>query len=479
MKRVVLIPTALCMSLWLAGCISTQPTGPRDQNWKAPIPTTIGASAPAPSTGALTANQEANLDWHQMVKDERLKKLIDLSLANNRDVRVAVANIAAARASVKSAEADRLPTVNASAGTTTTRTGANMSSTGKATVSREHTVSLGISSFEIDLWGRLARLDEAAEANLLSMQATLASVQATLITEVAESWLTLASDQQLLALYEQTYESEKATLALYQKQKEYGAVSALDLATVQASTEAARGNVAAYKTQVAQDLNALRLYLGTEPPQDLLPPASLAAQADTDDATLLIGVPADLPSSVLLKRPDVMAEEYTLAADDADVAAARAALFPTLSLTTSVGTASTALNGLFKSGSGTWSVAPSLTAPIFDGGSLRAAVDSAKATQAAQLATYEKTLQTAFQDVADALAERAHLDERLQAQQGQVDAYQKTLSLTEQQYKLGAATSLSVLDAKRSLWSAQQSLVSLRLTEQTNRLTLFKALGGH
>lgn len=247
---------------------------------------------------------------------------------------------------------------------------------------------------------------------------------------------------------------------------------------MQAAAQTARLNAATARSQVAQDLNALRLLLGTEPPADLLPPAGPNALDQTAQATALLGVPADLPSSVLLRRPDVMAAEFTLQANDANVAAARAALFPTVSLTATAGTASTALSGLFSAGNGTWTVAPALSLPIFDWGSRQAAIDTARANQQAQLATYEKTLQTAFREVADALAVRAQLDERLDAQTQQVQAYAQALKLTETRRALGADSALTVLEAQRSYWSARQSLISLKLAEQSNRLTLFKVLGG-
>lgn len=477
--RAILKPIALAATLvtLLAGCVSTQPSGPGDPQWQAPVPATLGASAVAGSA-SQAASADATPDWQTVILDTRLRQTIALALTQNRDLRVALRNIDAARAAVSSATADRLPTLKASAGTTTSKSADDLSSSGQGGVSRQHSASLGISAWEIDLWGRLARLDEAAQAKLLASEATARSVQATLIAETATAWLTLAADQQSLALDEDTLASQQRTLALSEQQKALGAISALDLAAVQAAAQTARLNAATTRSQVAQDLNALRLLLGTEPPADLLPPAGPNALDQTAQATALLGVPADLPSSVLLRRPDVMAAEFTLQANDANVAAARAALFPTVSLTAAAGTASTALSGLFAAGNGTWSVAPALSLPIFDWGSRQAAIDTARANQQAQLATYEKTLQTAFQEVANALAVRAQLDERLDAQTQQVQAYAQALKLTETRRALGAESALTVLEAQRSYWSARQSLIALRLAEQSNRLTLFKALGG-
>lgn len=477
--RAILRPIALAAALvtLLAGCVTTQPSGPGDPQWQAPVPATLSASAVAGSA-SQAASADATPDWQTVILDTRLRQTIALALTQNRDLRVALRNIDAARAAVSSATADRLPTLKASAGTSTSKSADDLSSSGQGGVSRQHSASLGISAWEIDLWGRLARLDEAAQAKLLASEATARSVQATLIAETATAWLTLAADQQSLALDEETLASQQRTLALSTQQKALGAISALDLAAVQAAAQTARLNTATARSQVAQDLNALRLLLGTEPPADLLPPTGPNALDQTAQATALLGVPADLPSSVLLRRPDVMAAEFTLQANDANVAAARAALFPTVSLTAAAGTASTALSGLFAAGNGTWSVAPALSLPIFDWGSRQAAIDTARANQQAQLATYEKTLQTAFREVADALAVRAQLDERLDAQTRQVQAYAQALKLTETRRALGADSALTMLEAQRSYWSARQSLISLKLAEQSNRLTLFKVLGG-
>ena len=477
--RAFLIPSAVGLALLalLSGCVTTQATGPGDPTWQAPVPATLGANAVAGSA-ALPATASALPDWQTVILNPRLRRTVDLALDQNRDLRVALRNIDAARAAVSSATADRLPTLKASAGTTTSKSADDLSSSGHGGVSRQHSASLGLSAWEIDLWGRLARLDEAAQAKLLASEATARSVRSALIAEVATAWLTLAADQQSLALDEETLASQQQTLALSQQQKALGAISALDLAAVQAAAQTARLNAATARSQVAQDLNALRLLLGTEPPAELLPPGGQTALDQTAQATALLGVPADLPSSVLLHRPDVMAAEFTLQANDANVAAARAALFPTVSLTAAAGTASTALSGLFAAGNGTWSVAPALSLPIFDWGSRQAAIDTARANQQAQLATYEKTLQTAFQEVADALAVRAQLDERLDAQTQQVQAYAQALKLTETRRALGADSALTVLEAQRSYWNARQSLISLKLAEQSNRLTLFKVLGG-
>jgi outer membrane protein TolC len=458
--RAILKPIALAAALvaLLAGCVTTQPSGPGDPQWQAPVPATLGASAVAGSAAlAASADPPGLADGHPghpPAPDHRP------GADQNRDLRVALRNIDAARAAVSSATADRLPTLKASAGTTTSKSADDLSSSGHGGVSRQHSASLGISAWEIDLWGRLARLDEAAQAKLLASEATARSVQATLIAEVATAWLTLAADQQSLALDEETLASQQQTLALSRSK---GPGRHLGAGPGRRAGRGADGP--------AQRRH--RPQPGGAGPQRPAPAAGHRAAGgpaaarrpnaldQTAQATALLGVPADLPSSVLLRRPDVMAAEFTLQANDANVAAARAALFPTVSLTAAAGTASTALSGLFAAGNGTWTVAPALSLPIFDWGSRQAAIDTARANQQAQLASYEKTLQTAFQEVADALAVRAQLDERLDAQTQQVQAYAQALKLTETRRALGADSALTVLEAQRSYWSARQSLISL------------------
>ncbi len=456
------------VSALLGGCATT--VAPSHTNAAAlPVPATLAASAVVGTPGTpLRAN--AALDWRSLVSDARLAQLIELALADNRDLRVAAANVQAARAQYRINDAARLPTVSAGAISTATH------SAGKTT--RQLSVSLGATAWELDLWGRLASLRDAALASYLATEQTRVGVQAALVAEVAQAWLTLAADRQLEALAQQTLDSREQGLALTQRRQALGAASPLDVATAEAAVQAARGASAQVAQQLAQDLNALRLLLGAEPPATLLPGGGDQAQEGVDRATALVAVPAELPSTVLLRRPDVRAAELSLRAASADVAAARAAFFPTLSLTAAAGTASSALGGLFAAGSGAWTLIPSLALPIFDGGARQGALDYARAQQEAGLAAYDKAIQAAFREVADALAERASLGQRITAQRALVEAYATSLRLVTERRRLGAESALAVLDAQRTLWTAQQELVALQLTEQGNRLTLFKALGG-
>lgn len=465
---------ALAASLLLAACASAPP-GPSVGNEPVVggvVPARLdGVSTSAATTDSLPATSPKS--WQALVQDDRLRQVIDLALTHNRDLRLAALNINAARAQYRITEADRLPTLNASAGGTASKTSTAAGGTGA--VSRQYSVALGMTSWEVDLWGRLGKLEDAALSTYLATQSTRDAVQASLITEVAQAWLTVQADQTLHSLARQTLDSRTRSLDVTQRRYDAGALSGLDMATAQAAVDTARGDLASAQTSLAQSRNALRLLVGTDVPEALL---TESTTEQLSGAVALAPVPAGLSSSVLLNRPDVKSAEQTVQAALAKVGAARAALLPTITLTASAGTASQQLSNLFSAGSGTWSFAPSITLPLLDGGTSRANVDVAEVNKAIEVTTYEQTVQTAFKEVADALAERASIDTRVQAQNSLVKAYERTLSLTEAQYRAGAVTSLSVLEAQRSLYSAQQTLISLRLTEQSNRLTLYKALGG-
>lgn len=461
----------LAVALVLAGCASAPPgAAPSDQ----PL---IGGVVPARLDGAgATASGTALPDsvptsWQQLVQDPRLREVVALALANNRDLRLAVLNIDAARAQYRISDAARLPTVAASAGSTASRS--STAAGGSGEVSRQLSASLGITAWELDLWGRLGQLRDAALSSYLATEATRDAVQSTLIAEVAQAWLAVQANQSLAQLAQQTRDSRQRSLDLTQRRYDAGAVSGLDLAAAQAALETARGDAASAQSSLAQSRNALRLLVGAEVPATLLPVVD-----DSANAVALATVPEGLSSQVLLQRPDVKAADRAVQAALARVGAARAALLPTITLTASVGSASTELKDLFSAGSGTWSLAPSLRLPLLDGGSSRTVVEVAEINRQIEFTTYEQTVQTAFREVADALAVRGQIDTRVQAQVQLVGAYQRSLSLTEQRYQAGEISALSVLDAQRSLYTAQQALISLRMTEQGNRLTLYKVLGG-
>jgi multidrug efflux system outer membrane protein len=467
MTRIRFRLCALVAAALLAGCVNLAPVYSRPE---APVPATWPASTGAKE--AKDATVSATTGWQSFITDDRLRRTIALALANNRDLRVAVQNIEKARAQYGVQRAELFPSVSATAGATRARTSAATSSSGESSIGSTYSASLGFSSYELDLFGRVRNLNEAALQSYLSTEATTRSTQISLVAEVASAWLTLAADSERLKLAQDTLASQQRTYALTGRMHELGASSALSLAQAQTTVDSARVDVASYTAQVALDRNALDLLAGATVPDDLLPAAGIAT------ASALVDVPAGLPSTLLQQRPDVLAAEHTLQGSNADIGAARAAFFPTISLTASSGSSSTALSGLFKGGNSTWSFAPSVSLPIFNAGSNRASLDSAKAQREIDLATYEKTVQTAFREVADALATRSSIGEQIAAQQSLVDATQKSYTLSNALYRKGSYSFLEVLDAQRSLYTAQQTLITLRLSEQSNRITLYKVMGG-
>ena len=467
MTRIHFRLSALITAALLAGCVNLAPVYSRPE---APVPVTWPASTGAKEAKDATAS--ATTGWQSFITDDRLRRTIALALTNNRDLRVAVQNIEKARAQYGVQRAELFPSVSATAGATRARTSAATSSSGESSIGSTYSASLGFSSYELDLFGRVRNLNEAALQSYLSTEATTRSTQISLVAEVASAWLTLAADNERLKLAQDTLASQQRTYALTGRMHELGASSALSLAQAQTTVDSARVDVASYTAQVALDRNALDLLAGATVPDELLPAAGMAT------ASALVDVPAGLPSTLLQQRPDVLAAEHTLQGSNADIGAARAAFFPTISLTASPGSSSTALSGLFKGGNSTWSFAPSVSLPIFNAGSNRASLDSAKAQREIDLATYEKTVQTAFREVADALATRGSIGEQIAAQQSLVDATQKSYTLSNALYRSGSYSFLEVLDAQRSLYTAQQTLIGLRLSEQSNRITLYKVMGG-
>ncbi|NWD67209.1 efflux transporter outer membrane subunit [Pseudomonas gingeri] len=447
----------------LGGCVNL---APQYQRPEAPV-----AGQWLPTTSAPVGTVAADLQWQQFFTDQRLSQLQSLALANNRDLRLATLNIEKAQAEYRIQRAAAFPSLAASASGTHSRTPASLSS-GVATTSHEYSAQLGLSSYELDLFGRVQNLqDEALEA-YLALTETRRSTQISLVAEVATAWQTLAADNEHLQLARQTLRSQQATYELTRSSHALGGSSGLALAQAQTTVESARGDVAVYASQILQDRNALRLLVGSDIPDALLPGDSLQSAAQ------LVQVPAELPSSLLQRRPDVLAAEHTLKSANIDIGAARAAFFPSISLTASAGSASAALSGLFKGGSGAWSFAPSVSLPLFDGGSNRATLDAAKVEREIQVQTYQQTLQSAFKEVADALAVRSTLDERLAAQQALTDASRKSFELSDALYRGGSQSYLEALDAQRTFYSAQQDLITLRLAEQSNRVSLYKVLGG-
>ncbi|MDD2670095.1 efflux transporter outer membrane subunit [Zoogloea sp.] len=452
----------------LGGCATlapdyARPAAPVDNTW----PASDGKVA-----ASGTYESVATPGWRTFFVDTRLHQLIDLALANNRDLRETALNIVKARAQYRIQRAELLPAVSADAGSTARRTPGELSGTGQAITSRSHSVDLGFSNWEIDLFGRIQSLRDQALETYLASEETLRSTRITLVAEVAGAYLTLSADAALLQLAQETLASQQSSYTLTRKRVELGVGTELDLRQIETSVETARRDVAAYTAQVATDRNALVLLVGTSVPDTLLPPAGL------DSVTALRALPVGLPSTVLQERPDVLAAERQLRAANANIGAARAAFFPSISLTATAGTASSTLGGLFAAGSGAWTFIPQVSLPIFNAGANRANLQVAETDRDIYLARYEKAIQSAFREVADALAQRATLDARLDAQHKLVDASAASYRLSEARYQKGVDSYLSALDAQRSLYAARQSLVSLKLSAATNAVTLYKVLGG-
>ncbi|QXI26195.1 efflux transporter outer membrane subunit [Pseudomonas vanderleydeniana] len=451
-------PLPLLLAMVLGGCVNLAPDYQRPA---APVAEQWSTATPA-------GQVNADIAWRELFIDSRLRDTVARALANNRDLRVAALNVEYQQAQYRIQRAALLPAVSATASGTRQRA----LSDSTTTTSSQYSVGLGVSSYELDLFGRLGNLKDAALEDYLSLEQTRRSTQISLVAQVASAWMTLAADQQLLTLTRNTYASQQKTYALVQQSHGLGGESGLSLAQSLSTVESARANVANYESQVEQDRNALELLVGERLDDALLPGDAPL------DAALLVNVPSGLPSTLLQRRPDVLAAEHTLKSAQADIGAARAAFFPSVTLTASGGSTSSELSGLFKSGSRAWSLAPSINLPIFNAGSNRASLDAAKITRDIDVANYEKTLQTAFSEVANALSVRSHINERLDAQRSLTQATDKSYNLSLALYKQGSKSFLDVLDAQRSLYSAQQTLISLELSEQVNRVTLYKTLGG-
>ncbi|GGY23117.1 AdeC/AdeK/OprM family multidrug efflux complex outer membrane factor [Paludibacterium paludis] len=466
LKRPSLLGASVAAAL-LAGCTMA----PDYQRPALPVAGAFPAGdayAPATDTGAAASE----LPWRDFFRDPALKTLIGMALENNRDLRVAALNIEAARAQYQIAGAPLFPGINASGGQSAQGTADAYRAAGQPRVSRSYTGGVGFSAYEIDLFGRLRSLKESALESYFGKEETRKSTQISLVAEVANAWYALLADRDRLAFVRDTLKTRLDSQALIQRRFELGSSSALDLAQADSLVQSARSDMASLTSQVARDENALTLLVGAAVPADLLGKGSLKDQADLPD------LPAGLPSQVLLNRPDVLLAEHQLKAANANIGAARANFFPRITLTGSVGSASPTLSGLFDSGSGTWSFGPSISLPIFDGGVNLATLRTSKVQRDIAVAQYEKTVQTAFREVADALAVRGTIEEQWSAQQKLAEAARLSYGLSNARYKAGVDSYLTLLDAQRSLYSAEQSLIVTRQARLASRVTLYKVLGG-
>ena len=447
-----------------------------------PVPATWNGNA----AGKADTASMADTGWRQFFPDPVLQRLIELALANNRDLRVAVLNVQAAQAQYRIQRADLFPTVEASGveeierypagviGSSSTSGSSGGGSTpvpGGQTI-RFYEVGIGFTSYEIDLFGKIRSLKHEALEKYFQTAETQRSSQLTLVAEVASAYLAILADESILKVTRDTLDSQTASYKLIKQSLDAGTTTELALKQAATTVDTARANLAEYTRQAAQDRNALMILIGVPIPEDI------SFTTDINAENLSAEVPVGIPSDVLARRPDVLAAEHQLRAANADIGAARAAFFPSILLTAQAGTASTQLSGLFKTGSGAWTFSPQINLPLFTGGANLANLDLSKIEKNVDVAQYEKALQTAFREVDDALAARNTLDEQLSAQRALLDDSSESYRLAEMRFRNGIDSFLPVLDAQRALYTAQLDVVSLELLRLQNMATLYKALGG-
>jgi len=423
-----------------------------------------------PYAPALSGPLAADMGWRELFRDPTLQQLIESALRNNRDLRVAALNVEAYQAQYRIQRADLFPAISANGTGTRQHVPASLTQTGSSAISSSYSATLGISSYELDLFGRIRSLTDQASLTYLSSEEARRSTQLSLVASVANAYLTWRADQELQALTQDTLASYEQSLRLTERSQQVGTTSALALAQAQTSVESARTSLATFQRQVAQDLNNLTLLVGTSVADS---PSNRPLASEW-----LAEVPAGLPSDLLQRRPDILQAEYQLQSANASIGAARAAFFPSITLTANAGTSSNELSGLFKGGSGSWLFQPQINIPIFNAGSLRASLDYSKIQKDIRVSQYEKSIQTAFQEVSDGLAARQTYKAQLKAQNDLVQANQTYYHLAERRYRIGVDNSLTFLDAQRSLFSAQQTLITDRLAQLTAEVNLYKALGG-
>ncbi|MBL0210386.1 MAG: efflux transporter outer membrane subunit [Holophagaceae bacterium] len=462
MRPIRVLP-ALPLLLAMAGCMSM---APKYLAPTLPVPSAWPGKASGQLEAAPAPQAASDISWQDFYLDARLRKVLDLALQNNRDLRIASLNTEKARAYYRIQRAELFPALSALGSVSRQKT-----SSSDATAETQYNVALGVSAWELDFFGRVRSLKARALEQYLATEQARRSAQISLLGETANAYLTLAADRESLKFARETLLSEESSSKLIRRRFEVGVSSELDVNRAQISLETAREDAARFTSIVAQDENALNLLAGTTVPKELLP-------EDLRSLNPLKDISPQLPAEVLTRRPDILMAENLLKAANANIGAARAAFFPRITLTAGVGTASSELSGLFKSGSGTWAFSPQILLPIFDMGARRANLKAVKADREIALAQYEKAIQVAFREVADALARRSTLEEQLAAHEALVQAMEGTHRLATARYQAGIDGYLSVLDAQRSLYAAQQGLIALRRTKYANMVTLYKVLGG-
>ncbi|MBI9075550.1 MAG: efflux transporter outer membrane subunit [Desulfatibacillum sp.] len=468
MKRYLIFPI-VGLTMLAAGCnLAPQyarPQAPVARDWPE-------ALAPAQVKGAATLPQPVELEWREFVADKTLQQVIQTALDNNRDLRLSALNVQRARALYGIQRAELFPALNGIAGAAVQRTPADLSASGKVSQSEKYSVDFGVTSWEIDFFGRIQRLKDRALEEYLATEQAQRSAQISLISAVANAYLSLAADQEHHKLAASTLQSQEEAYKLIKSRFEFGLASELDLLRAQTQVDTARADIARFTQRIAQDKNALVLLSGTNVPfPERIFPRDLAGVKPFRE------ISAGVSSEVLLLRPDILATEHRLKASNANIGAARAAFFPRISITGLAGTASAELTKLFESGQGTWSFVPQLAIPIFDA-RVWSGFKASKVEKEIALTQYEKTIQTAFREVADAMAVESTVEDLLSANESLVDALNKVNTLANVRYDKGIDSYLGVLDAQRSLYTAQQQLISIRIEKLANQVRLYTVLGG-
>ena len=445
----------LVAALALTGCMSMAPSYERPQ---API---LNAWPTGEAYAEAKLNQQALPDWHEFFTDERLRQVIQMTLDNNRDYRVAMLNVQKMRYAYNIQRSEFLPSISGVGSGEHSGTPRTLSATGQDTVSHVYSANLAMASYELDLFGRIRSLSDEA----------LNQYFVTLIAETANMWLQLGADRSLLAFAKETLDSQEKSYKLSEASYKAGAINLLELNQAKQMYASAQASYASSQRAVAQDLNALALLVGTNVPEELLP-------SKVEVVTLAGVLPQGVPSEVLLNRPDIAQAEYTLMAANADIGAARANFFPRISLVASGGTGSTELDDLFSGGTRLWSFAPSISLPIFTGGANWATLRVSETERDIAVADYEKAIQTAFREVADALATEGTIERELKATQDYADATKKAYELAQARYRHGSESFLTVLDSQRQYVSAQTQLTVAQQARAMSLVTLYKTLGG-
>ena len=463
-RKLLLVGVMIC----LGGCTMV----PKYSRPAAPIPADWPSGPAYKDTASTSATPEApDLQWREFFTDAKLQEVIDRALKNNRDLRLAALNVDRTRALYRVRRAELFPTLETDASAIKQKVRISGAGNNSSMVNLEsYTVNLGVTAWEIDFFGRIRSLAQSALEEYFGTEHARRSAQILLVSEVANTYLTLAADTENLKLSQSTLESQQASYDVIRRRFEVGLAPELDLRQAQTRVETARRDIARYTGLVAQDENALNLLAGSSVPPNLLP-QTLNAMAP------LANISAGMSSEVLLRRPDILQAESSLKAANANIGAARAAFFPRISLTSAIGSASGDLAGLFKSSSAVWSYSPQIVLPIFDARTW-SALKVTQVDREIAVTQYEKAIQTAFREVADALAKKGTLGDELAAQQSLVNALEKTYQLSNARYEKGIDIYLNVLDAQRSLFVAQQVLIAVRLARLTNQVQLYSVLGG-